>query len=200
MQASSPRRWRRVEKTRANANGHHWGPIAATFSSRGARPGAKPAEEPVPCFPLGHCRTGLASQRARPRAPEQQAGPALGRAARSATLSPGGTGPQGTQAAPSGKLAPHRFCPGPPLAGPPFRGLSDGLDRSTSPFVSAEPFPRYFFFFSGTQKDGAGGAGAGSRPRPVRTLASRPCRRLIISGTLERLSGRPKPPLHEWVN
>lgn len=181
-------------KTRANANGHHWGPIAAKFSSRGARPGAKPRGGTRPLLSPWTLPTGLASQRPAPSA-RAASGTRLGPGRQKRHLVPGWNWAPSTQAAPSGEARSPRFCPGPPLAGPPFWGLSDGPDRSTSPFVSAEPFPRYFFF-SGTQKDGAGGAGRAAALAPVRgTPASRPCRRLIISGTLERLSGRLKPPL-----
>lgn len=152
-------------KTRANANGHHWGPIAATFSSRGARPGAKPRGGTRPLLSPWTLPTGLASQRPAPSA-RAASGTRLGPGRQKRHLVPGWNWAPSTQAAPSGEARSPRFCPGPPLAGPPFRGLSDGLDRSTSPFVSAEPFPRYFFFFFRDAEGWGWGCGAGSRPRP----------------------------------
>ena len=181
-------------KTRANANGHRWGPIAATFSSRGARPGAKPRGGTRPLLSPWTFPTGLASQRPAPSA-RAASGTRLGPGRQKRHLVPGWNWAPSAQPAPSGEARSPRFCPGPPLAGPPFRGLSDGLDRSTSPFVSAEPFPRYFFFFF-RDAEGRGRGWGGRALASVRGApASRPCRRLIISGTLEGLSGRLKPRL-----
>lgn len=148
-------------KTRANANGHRWGPIAATFSSRGARPGAKPRGGTRPLLSPWTFPTRLASQRPAPSA-LAASGTRLGPGRQKRHLVPRWNWAPSAQPAPSGEACSPPFCPGPPLAGPPFRGLSAGPDRSTSPFVSAEPFPRYFFF-PGRRRMGRGGGG---RPRP----------------------------------
>lgn len=171
-------------KTQANANGPRWGPTAATFLTRGANPARKKATKLAPRFLLRHFRLGSAPRPA--RSAREASGTRLGRATRSATLSPGGTGHQMPSLLLPGKLCSPRFCRGQPGAGRPLRGLSASRIRCSSPLVLVGPFPSLFKM----QKDGELDHRVPVRENP----ASRSCRRLSVSGTQKGLSGRLEPP------
>lgn len=150
-------------KTRANANGHHWGPIAAKFSSRGARPGAKPRGGTRPLLSPWTLPTGLASQRPAPSA-RAASGTRLGPGRQKRHLVPGWNWAPSTQAAPSGEARSPRFCPGPPLAGPPFGGSRTA--PTEVPLLSSRRSPFLVIFFFRDAEGWGWGCGAGSRLRP----------------------------------
>ena len=144
-------------KTWAKANGHRWGPIEATFSSPGARPGAKPRGGTRPSLSPWTFPTGLASQRPAPSA-RAASGTSLG--ARSATLSPRGTGPQVPSLLLLGKLGPHAFVRVRRSQAHPFGGSRPA--PTEVPLLLSRRSPFLVIFFSGTQKD----CGAGQPPSP----------------------------------
>ncbi|CAI9181187.1 unnamed protein product [Rangifer tarandus platyrhynchus] len=78
---------------------------------------------------------------------EQQAGPALGRAARSATLSPRGTGPQVPSLLLLGKLAPHAFVRVRRSQAHPFGGSRPAPTEVPLLLSRRSPFLVIFFFF-----------------------------------------------------